>query len=264
VRVSGATRNVFRDLATSGNGGDGITLTDGAARNRFTGALKVGGNAGLDCSVAAAAGDLSAGSCAASGASDALVTTGLSLANSFEGKVLVDDSVNLDDVQGSALFDTLSDFGGFENSLRGWGRNAGAAFPDVGNRGPCVPGENCRIWDWRLKPGASAELLEALSVPTGDAVEVGRLPGRTEFLVHAVELLDDGVGNDNGLCESGEDCLYTPNFGSDQGPELDNGDGVLVEMPVDAIGAGGPLAGIRLFRRSVCPPGTVPFLGGCV
>jgi hypothetical protein len=27
----------------------------------------------------------------------------------------------------------------------------------------------------------------------------------------------DGVGDDDGLCESGEACLYTPNFGAYQG-----------------------------------------------
>ena len=41
--------------------------------------------------------------------------------------------------------------------------------------------------------------------------------GTTTFLQHAVEILDDGIGNDNGLCESGETCLFTPNNGSYQG-----------------------------------------------
>jgi hypothetical protein len=30
-------------------------------------------------------------------------------------------------------------------------------------------------------------------------------------------VLDDGIGNDNLLCESGEQCLYTPNIGAYQG-----------------------------------------------
>ena len=28
---------------------------------------------------------------------------------------------------------------------------------------------------------------------------------------------DDRIGDDDGLCESGEDCVYTPNIGSYQG-----------------------------------------------
>ena len=35
------------------------------------------------------------------------------------------------------------------------------------------------------------------------------------YLKNAIEI--DGVGNGNGLCESGETCLYTPNFGAYQG-----------------------------------------------
>ncbi|MCM2322992.1 MAG: hypothetical protein NDJ90_06985 [Oligoflexia bacterium] len=37
------------------------------------------------------------------------------------------------------------------------------------------------------------------------------------FLRNAFELQGDGEGNDNGLCESGEACLYAPNFGAYQG-----------------------------------------------
>ncbi len=40
---------------------------------------------------------------------------------------------------------------------------------------------------------------------------------QTTYLRHAVEILGDGIGNDNLLCESGETCLYTPNIGSYQG-----------------------------------------------
>lgn len=34
------------------------------------------------------------------------------------------------------------------------------------------------------------------------------------YLYPAVEILDDSIGNDNGLCESGETCLENPNMGS--------------------------------------------------
>jgi hypothetical protein len=37
------------------------------------------------------------------------------------------------------------------------------------------------------------------------------------FLRHAAEIIGDGIGNDNGRCESNETCLYTPNMGSYQG-----------------------------------------------
>lgn len=37
------------------------------------------------------------------------------------------------------------------------------------------------------------------------------------YLRNAVEIMANGIGNDNGLCESGETCLFTPNIGSNQG-----------------------------------------------
>jgi hypothetical protein len=37
------------------------------------------------------------------------------------------------------------------------------------------------------------------------------------ILRNSVELINDGVGNDNGLCEANEDCLLTPNIGAYQG-----------------------------------------------
>jgi len=37
------------------------------------------------------------------------------------------------------------------------------------------------------------------------------------FLVNATERLFDERGNDNGLCESDESCVYSPNIGAYQG-----------------------------------------------
>jgi hypothetical protein len=37
------------------------------------------------------------------------------------------------------------------------------------------------------------------------------------YLKSASEIMGDSIGDDDGLCESGEACLYTPNFGAYQG-----------------------------------------------
>lgn len=37
------------------------------------------------------------------------------------------------------------------------------------------------------------------------------------FLVNATEIINDGSGDDDGLCESNESCIYSPNFGAYQG-----------------------------------------------
>ena len=57
------------------------------------------------------------------------------------------------------------------------------------------------------------------------------------MLVHAIELSDDGIGNDNLLCEAGERCLHTPNLGAHQG----HGDLFLVGM-------GGAAGDVTLYR----------------
>ncbi len=50
-----------------------------------------------------------------------------------------------------------------------------------------------------------------------------------------MELLHDWLGDDDGLCESNDDCLYTPGFGSYQS------DGEQDELSGSAIGSGGRL-----------------------
>ena len=37
------------------------------------------------------------------------------------------------------------------------------------------------------------------------------------YLKHALEVPLDGIGDDDGLCESSETCIYSPNFGAYQG-----------------------------------------------
>lgn len=46
----------------------------------------------------------------------------------------------------------------------------------------------------------------------GSAYSFGQC--ETNHLKDVVEILDDGIGNDNGLCEANEACLYNPNMGA--------------------------------------------------
>jgi hypothetical protein len=62
------------------------------------------------------------------------------------------------------------------------------------------------------------------------------------LLRNAVEILDDREGNENGLCESDERCLFTPNIGSYQG----HGD----LQPVASIGEDTALKRIELLGFS--------------
>lgn len=101
-----------------------------------------------------------------------------------------------------------------------------AASPDLlasGNRAFC-DGAACVIWDVSL--AVSDQVLRARNgafssdSPCSDAVDgqttITDQLGKT-FLVNAIELMADGLGDDDGLCESDEACTFSPNFGAYQG-----------------------------------------------
>ncbi|MCM2324455.1 MAG: hypothetical protein NDJ90_14450 [Oligoflexia bacterium] len=166
-------------------------------------------------------------SCANQGASDAVLTVeyGKFAPYTFP---MTDDSANASDTGGAVAFESIADWLHFENRWRAWGQGVSGV--------PCQAGSSCRIWDFRLPPDTR------MSNTTGDAASLNpdfgdgepcpplldgsvvsvdlSTPPRT-FLRNAIELIgwDDGMGggNHNGLCESGETCLYTPNFGAYQG-----------------------------------------------
>jgi hypothetical protein len=227
ISFSGSSYNVINTAAV-GNGGVGISLSTSAY---FSGALKVGGNLD-DCWVSGPTGLRT--DCTNDGSSDATLTTGVNVNTSFAGKIMVDDPQNSSDTNGAALYENISDWTHFANPLRAWSAD-GTTFP---NPGGCVSGVSCRIWDWSLASTDNV-LRGALALPTGNNTLTHRwtvspsqsdcltIPGAvwdsatssctSTFLRHAMEIAGDGIGNDNGLCESGEACLFTPNIGAYQG-----------------------------------------------
>ncbi|MCM2277942.1 MAG: hypothetical protein NDJ89_07675 [Oligoflexia bacterium] len=167
-------------------------------------------------------------SCANQGASDAVLTVG---SGNFAPYTLLtaDDAANGSDALGVATFESITDWLNFENPWRAWGSSDGFSR--------CQAGSSCQIWDFRPSPldtrvrnttGNGASLNPDFSdgdlcppLLDGNVVSVDLSNPPRTFLRNAVELIgwDDGAGggNHNGLCESGETCLYTPNFGSYQG-----------------------------------------------
>ncbi|MFZ5785440.1 MAG: hypothetical protein ACOY3Y_03260, partial [Acidobacteriota bacterium] len=184
--------------------------------------------------------------------STALLRTGRSAASSFFAKVTTDDLKNPDDTAGVAAFSAVSEWHRMENPLRFWGKASVAAFPAEAQRGRCSTG-NCQIWDYRLKASDTTLLNRSFdgaaanpSFAHGDACPAGLGGDRSltdqigrSYLAAAVELLGMG-GDDDGLCESGETCLYTPNFGYYQG----HGDLFTKQC---AFQANGGLSGISIY-----------------
>ncbi len=168
--------------------------------------------------------------------STAVLRVGRTAAGALHGKLTTGDARNAsDDPDGTAAFPadrTAFDWLRFEHSWRGWGPD-GVAFPDPSNRGSWLSGAG-RLWDWRLTAadltlrnttgdGAAQNpplLAGAVCPPLlhGAVVATDRAaPTPNTYLLNATELLDDDLGDEDGLCESHEACLYLPNFGAYQG-----------------------------------------------
>lgn len=216
-----ALRRDLSQIVSANNGLAGVSMTDAAAA--FHRNLLVGANGGGSCVVVGASLGLGDGACAATGASTSTATLGVDLSTTFSGGVFTDDAVNTSDQDGAAPAVTLADWA-FQSPFRTW-------MPDgaVPTRGPCVAG-TCRIWDWRLRASDRAVLgrsqdgqTDAAPFAPGEPCP-GAVAGddvatssHGTFLVNARELLDDELGDDDGLCETGEACLFSPSFGPYQG-----------------------------------------------
>ncbi|MDH5446695.1 MAG: Ig-like domain-containing protein [Gammaproteobacteria bacterium] len=243
VMFNGANSNTLANLAAS-HGYYGISFWS-SENNHITGQLNLGNNnPGSDCHI-----DLSStagltSSCTNNGTSNAVYVTDTSLASSFIGKVITDDSQNSSqptNEDGTTDYANISDWFSFENTFRNWGID-GNAFPASNQQGSCTAG-NCRIWDWSVL-GTDNIIHDVLSVPlagdisniTSHTWQISPAPtGQADcdnvvngsqfnvdhcestFLRNTVEINTDNIGNNNGLCESGETCLYTPNIGHFQG-----------------------------------------------
>src|SRR5690606_24214014 len=88
------------------------------------------------------------------------------------------------------------------------------------------------------------------------------IPAQT-WLKAATELFDDGIGDDDGLCESNEACLYAPNFGAYQGHGIAWGQTDFPTCEFDAND--GPITGVTMAgypsngrpRSDTVPPETI-------
>ncbi len=218
--------------------------------------------------------------CCNDGPSDAVITNGISLADAFVGKA-GGDSNNEHGRGGTTAFDEIVDWTGFTSRFRGWGLDGGSfpdtehmdrcqeadtcriwdfslsAADDLIREVLTVPGGDDTLTHvWSAADASECALIAGASWRG----EVCSHPGYGEqgtceasggdwlldkcastFLRNAVEILDDRAGNQNGLCESDERCLFTPNLGSYQGH------GELV--PVASIGEDTTLKRIELFRH---------------
>lgn len=228
LNLDDSTGVVVADLAVFASGDHGIEL-EGMADVVFTGLLRVGDSGGLDCSVDNDVG-LADDSCANTGDSDAALELGLDLTGAFTGPVLSGDIVNDDDSEGGAQQEDIDDWLGFESRYRAWGIEGDWPDPD-GLTGRCEPGDSCQIRDWRVHTDTTilknihGEADHDIPCPAsahGDVAVTDSHGAPNTFLLHAVEVVLDEIGDDDGLCETGESCTYSPNQGAYQGEGAPN------------------------------------------
>jgi hypothetical protein len=156
------------------------------------------------------------------------------------------DSANASDTGGTAPYATTLDFTTFETPERGWGKTGASQWPGVDQRGWCTTGDTCQIYDFSLRATDTTARNIVAAIPTGNdvlvsfeegpdstdptdqaycdtnspgSVYVAGTPGTCQatFLKNAVELMFDGIGDDDNFCESNETCLFSPNAGAYQG-----------------------------------------------
>jgi len=269
----------YHNVVVTNNGAYGINDVT-VAPTSIRGVLMVGNNASGNCMHSGyGVGSVLSNTCSVSGSdgsmsyvptsSSAVLRTNRSALASLVGRIQNDDTTNPADALG--VGGPVTNWLDFDTPYRVWGPEA------QGTAGRCVG--TCRIVDVRLRATdetlrdhtangeaandpfvagascpstvASDQFLEDLvqlevrddAVGNNDGIcnggEACYDPDR--FLINAVEILDDDVGDDDGLCESREACIYAPNFGAYQG-EGNYRDAECVLQSGD-----GPINSVRMF-----------------
>jgi hypothetical protein len=223
--IGGSDSNKFYGVGTGNNSADGIHI-DASNDNTFYDQVKSGTNGQTACEVVAGTTgntfDDGAHACTSS-TGTATVTTTLNYLNTF-GSVITDDATNANtgDLVASVLaYASITDWLYFDNLYRTWGKSNLTTSTHSTNRGTCTSG-NCAMWDWRPVTAdteakyVNPAFVAAAACPVNGNDTVTRLLGDT-FLKYAYEVVGDGVGDDDMLCESNEGCIYSPNQGAYQG-----------------------------------------------
>jgi hypothetical protein len=220
------------------------------AKNLIVGGkIVVGGNSNKDCVVTGTNDQIADMTC-----STPNTMTGQTMSASFVGPITVDDTTNAVDNLGAAPYDSIltdDDWTTFQQAKRGWGPDATTT---LGSISTCRTGQSCRIFDWQLLNADVVIHKLFLKLLDGKAVNTltHTLSDGTvlTFMKNAREEMGDVMsnptkgGNENGLCESNETCVFAPNLGAYQGhgPKASAGtwiDGVVVGVDLQAFSTNG-------------------------
>ena len=215
--TSSEANGKFYDLTVWGN--DTVATVSGNS-NTFGGKFRQWNQTSALCNVTGTGNNLN-NTCQGAGIT---AVTGFDLSGSYVGYVT--DSVNASNANGLNAYASITDWTNFENPYRTWGPSGTGGFLDKSRVDRCASG-TCQIYDTRLNVSdtvlrnANGVFTNGAACPASINASIAAnvitdTSGRT-FLKNAVEIIGDGIGNENGLCESGEACIYAPNAGAYQG-----------------------------------------------
>jgi hypothetical protein len=226
MAAGGADDNLFRDIFVPNNNDFGLVLRQ-VFNNRFVGVIGLGQN-DEDCDVVDGGGNNVAELTCSFDASGPTEINGMDLEGSFVGRALSDASnLHTDqmDVAGRADASIISDWTHFENPYRAWGPVVEEIALAIAHRRQCNSG-NCAIWDWRIAADDSALRNRNGVFQTGqpcpasvhgDQAMTDLQSTPNTYLINALEVMEDLRGDEDGLCESGESCIFSPHVGAYQG-----------------------------------------------
>lgn len=193
----------------SSGGGGGNRRFMGIVRNSFSTCSGSGGTVdGIDAS------------CIATGLSDFSSSSNIDFNTSnpfINGTPLSSsDSVNSNfSSSGTIVYNLNNNWSNFQNFYRTIGVAAAATFPSESFNSRCSAG-NCQLFNWSFRKSDSSGIRNIVPCPNNLTRPTIDVNGNI-ILRNAYEILGDWIGNDDGLCNSNEDCIYTPNIGAYQG-----------------------------------------------
>ena len=232
-----AARNTVHNYLNSGellliSGSDRTTLSHVAADN-FTVAgsgatnFKISGNLAMNtCNIALAPNDGINSSCALIAPSNGTIVSISSPNNSFLGRITADSNFTGYNSSTGIDYSTITNFTKFDSFFTGWLDAANFA---------CETGDTCFLYSSKIKSTDSVILNKSgnlsstnAAFPTlstdlcpaevhGNITATDQLSTPNTYLLNAMEIIGDEIGDDNGLCETNETCIYAPNIGAYQG-----------------------------------------------
>ena len=226
IKITASSTLKFAQFVAANNSSLGMSLTNYSVE--FDGKLLMGQN-GQDCwkGLGSTGGmNVSGGNCSPVAPSDAGSPIVVDLSNSFKAEVSSADSLNSTSSNPAKIYnDGITDWIEFDNIFRNWGLDGASDFPNSNNANRCTGGDNCVIWDWRIE-SADTNIYNRSgdgensnpAFTNGDTcpspVDGSQIFTGNTYLMNALEIIGDSIGDEDGLCETEESCIYAPHFGA--------------------------------------------------